>query len=218
LGCGAVDKGANSPNLFGDLKSSENARSPFSDGTPDSLVQRQFLRAHHQWWQPSGTSFSEANNPSSSKYSGRMLDPNRLFVWTWDARPYPAFPAQINVWADGANHETGHWLTGRLGATASDELLAAMAADYGVSFANISAAKPLLPGARISNVSSLRQAVEPVLEATGLIMRDGEAGLSLIHPTQTTDMSVAWMFWRQQQGQKPDDRAPTMMKPLANSL
>ena len=191
LGCGAVDKGANSPNLFGDPKSSEDARPPFSDGTPDSLVQRQFLRAHHQWWQPSGTSFSEANNPSSSRYSGRMLDPNRLFVWTWDARPYPAFPAQLNVWADGANHETGHWLTGRLGATASDELLAAMGADYGVSFATISAAKPLLPGARISNVSSLRQAVEPVLEATGLIMRDGEAGLSLIHPTQTTDMSVA---------------------------
>ncbi len=37
-------------------------------------------------------------------------------AWTWDARPYPFFPALTDVWTDGANWRLGHWLTGRLGA------------------------------------------------------------------------------------------------------
>ncbi len=191
LGCGAVDKGPNSPNLFGDPKSSENATPPFSDGTPDALVQRQYLRAHHRWWQPGTAFFDGVNNPSSSLYSGRMVDPDRLFVWTWDARPYPAFPTQTNVWADGKNHETGHWLTGRLGALASDELIAGMAADYNVSFASLSAASPLVFGAQITNVVTLRSAIEPLLGATGMLLRDTPAGLSVINPSEVTDISVS---------------------------
>ncbi|HHG90654.1 MAG TPA: hypothetical protein ENJ90_09295 [Devosia sp.] len=191
LGCGAVDKGPNSPNLFGDPKSSENATPPFSDGTPDALVQRQYLRAHHRWWQPGTAFFVDANNPTSSQYSGRMVDPDRLFVWTWDARPYPAFPTQTNVWADGKNHETGHWLTGRLGALASDELIAGMAADYDVSFFSLSAASPLVFGAQIANVTTLRTAIEPLLGATGLLLRDTPSGLSAINPNEVTDISVS---------------------------
>lgn len=37
-------------------------------------------------------------------------------AWTWDARPYPFFPALTGVWTDGPNWRLGHWLTGRLGA------------------------------------------------------------------------------------------------------
>jgi hypothetical protein len=37
-------------------------------------------------------------------------------AWTWDARPYPFFPALTDVWTDGTNWRLGHWLTGRLGA------------------------------------------------------------------------------------------------------
>ena len=36
-------------------------------------------------------------------------------AWTWDARPYPFFPALTDVWTDGGNWPLGHWLTGRLG-------------------------------------------------------------------------------------------------------
>ena len=105
LGCGAVDKGANQPNVFGDPKSSEDARPYFSNGTPDPLAQRQALRAHLDHWA------DDANNPASDIYDGRMLE--RIAIWTWDARPYPAFPAETGVWSDGPNHATGHWLTGR---------------------------------------------------------------------------------------------------------
>ena len=194
LGCGAVDKGPNSPNLFGDPKSSENATPPFSDGTPDPLVQRQYLRAHHRWWQPETLFFTGSNNPESSQYSGRMVDPDRLFVWTWDARPYPAFPARRDVWADGANHETGHWLTGRLGALASDELIAAMAADYDVSFSALSAAPPLVYGAQIAGIISLRAAIEPLLGASGLFLRDTPSGLRTINPGEASEISVSADF------------------------
>ncbi len=43
-----------------------------------------------------------------------MVDPERIYAWTWDARPYPAFPQNTALWADGANWRTGHWLNGRL--------------------------------------------------------------------------------------------------------
>ncbi len=37
-------------------------------------------------------------------------------AWTWDARPYPFFPALSDVWTNGPNWRLGHWLTGPLGA------------------------------------------------------------------------------------------------------
>jgi hypothetical protein len=33
-----------------------------------------------------------------------MIDPSAIHLWTWDARPYPIFPAALDVWSDGA-----HW-------------------------------------------------------------------------------------------------------------
>jgi hypothetical protein len=57
-----------------------------------------------------------ANNPLSSVYGGRMVHVPECAAWTWDARPYPFFPALSDVWTDGGNWRLGHWLTGRLGA------------------------------------------------------------------------------------------------------
>ena len=45
-----------------------------------------------------------------------MVEVSECAAWTWDARPYPFFPALSDVWTDGANWRLGHWLTGRLGA------------------------------------------------------------------------------------------------------
>jgi hypothetical protein len=148
LGCGAVDKGGNQPNIFGDPKSSESGRPYFSSGAPDALQQRQVLRAHlGHWAEPAG-------NPLSSVYGARMLDTGRIYLWTWDARPYPAFPADTAAWSDAPNHATGHWLTGRLGTAASDELLRAIGADYGVALGEVAALQPLFHGMLIEGVVS----------------------------------------------------------------
>ncbi len=110
LGCPAIDRGTNQPNVFFDPKSSESFVPYFSRGWRDDAIQRAYLEATYLWWGEA------ANNPISSVYSGRMVHVPECAAWTWDARPYPFFPALTDVWTDGANWRLGHWLTGRLGA------------------------------------------------------------------------------------------------------
>jgi hypothetical protein len=45
IGCPAIDKGANQPNVFYDEKSSESALPYYSDGTRDDLIQRRYIEA-----------------------------------------------------------------------------------------------------------------------------------------------------------------------------
>jgi hypothetical protein len=110
LGCPAIDRGTNQPNVFFDPKSSESFTPHFSRGWRDDAIQRAYLEATYLWWG------APANNPVSSVYGGRMVHVPECAAWTWDARPYPFFPALTDVWTDGANWRLGHWLTGRLGA------------------------------------------------------------------------------------------------------
>ncbi len=172
LGCGAVDKGANQPNLFPDPKSAESGRPHFSSGTPDGLMQRQFLRAQLNHW---------TGHP--------MVE--RISLWTWDARPYPAFPSDVETWADAPNHATGHWLTGRLGALAPDEFSRAVAADFGIELGAAQVAGALIHGMAIEGVMSWREATGSALAATGLSVRDGAAGLELVRPEALAAVTVA---------------------------
>lgn len=110
LGCPAIDRGTNQPNVFFDPKSSESFTPHFSRGWRDDAIQRSYLEATYLWWGDA------ANNPVSSIYSGRMVHVPECAAWTWDARPYPFFPELTDVWTDGPNWRLGHWLTGRLGA------------------------------------------------------------------------------------------------------
>lgn len=110
LGCPAIDRGTNQPNVFFDPKSSESFTPYFSRGWRDDAIQRAYLEATYLWWGEA------ANNPTSSVYGGRMVHVPECAAWTWDARPYPFFPALEGVWTDGPNWRLGHWLTGRLGA------------------------------------------------------------------------------------------------------
>ena len=48
IGCPAVDKGANQPNVFVDPKSSESALPYYSRGTRDDLMQRRFFESFHR--------------------------------------------------------------------------------------------------------------------------------------------------------------------------
>jgi hypothetical protein len=110
LGCPAIDRGTNQPNVFYDPKSSESLTPHFSRGWRDDAIQRAYLEATYMFW------VEAAHNPVSSVYGDRMIHVPECAAWTWDARPYPFFPALTDVWTDGANWRLGHWLTGRLGA------------------------------------------------------------------------------------------------------
>ncbi len=110
LGCPAIDRGTNQPNVFFDPKSSESFTPYFSRGWRDDAIQRAYLEASYLHWD------DPANNPISSIYGDRMVHVPECAAWTWDARPYPFFPELTDVWTDGPNWRLGHWLTGRLGA------------------------------------------------------------------------------------------------------
>ena len=115
IGCPATDKGPNQPNVFSDPKSAESMRPWFSSGGRSDLAQQRFLAAHHRHWDPEDDDFEEADNPLSTIDGRRMVDPERLYVWAWDARPFPAFPLREDRWSDHGNWHYGHWLNGRLG-------------------------------------------------------------------------------------------------------
>lgn len=106
-GCAALDLATNQPNKFLDAKSSESALPRGSLGDRDDYLQILYYIALDKFWSDA------TNNPSATAYSGRMLDIARSHAWAWDARPFPDFPANSEMWSDGPNYEKGHWLNGR---------------------------------------------------------------------------------------------------------
>ncbi|MCP1337271.1 baseplate multidomain protein megatron [Futiania mangrovi] len=158
LGVPAVDKGANQPNLFLDPKSSESALPAFSDGAKDEFVQRRALDAVLGYWQPEA-----GNNPVSTVYGGPMVDPARIHLWAWDARPFPDFPARLSVWRDGENWRRGHWLTGRLGLVPLADLIAVLCARAGVTNVDVTRVEGLVAGYALDRVMSPRAALEALL-------------------------------------------------------
>ncbi|HHN72579.1 MAG TPA: hypothetical protein ENK13_00685, partial [Thermopetrobacter sp.] len=160
LGCPAVDKGPNQPNVFYDPKSSESALPWYSTGVRDDAVQRQFLLAHFEWWNTPGD-----HNPVSPSYGGRMVDPARIFVWAWDARPWPAWPTMSDVWGDGDNHELGHWLNGRLGQAPLTELVERLLEEGGLppSRRRVEELGHMITGFVVDGPRATRQVLEPLM-------------------------------------------------------
>jgi hypothetical protein len=179
LGCPAVDKGPNQPNVFPDPKSSESARPHYSNGGRSDLAQRRFLEAHLGRWTPDAEGFSDGLNPLSPLYGGRMVDASRLYLWAWDARPFPAFPVEGAVWSDGGNWLLGHWLNGRLGKAALSDVLAAILAEHGLEDSDAGGAEGSLHGYVIARPGDARAAIEPLTDLYGLAVQEEEGRLFL---------------------------------------
>lgn len=167
LGCPAADKGANQPNVFPDQKSAESAAPYGSNGGRSDLVQRRFLEAHLRWWDENDDGFAEEANPVSPVYGGRMVDRSRIYLWAWDARPFPAFPLRGDFWGDGANWQNGHWLNGRIEAPAVGDLVNAILRDHGLDPAAVGDVPGSVAG-YLAEPGSARAALEPLVEAFGL--------------------------------------------------
>jgi hypothetical protein len=188
LGCPAVDLGANQPNVFPDPKSSESRRPRASIGTRDDLAQRRTLEAIVDHWDPALTPDA---NPMSPVYGGPMLDPDGIHLWTWDARPFPTFPVEGEVWADGDVWSTGHWLNGRLGGTSLEGLVAAILADHGVERVDFRAVAGHVDGYVIDRRMSAREALEPLLAAFQIDAVDTGTGLRFAGRSRRLDAALA---------------------------
>jgi uncharacterized protein (TIGR02217 family) len=115
-GFATVDRCANQPNVFYDVKSSESA-TPFwslwigSDGMGwfpqrDDVLADLALQAVHDYWSAS------AKNPTSAAGVPMIFTPF-CCAWNWDARPFPVFPLDASVWGDGGDWATGTWIGGK---------------------------------------------------------------------------------------------------------
>lgn len=160
VGCPAINLGSNQPNLFVDPKSSETGVPYFSNGNRDDYIQRRYITAMKDFFTPSSTSFEEENNPQSGIYSDRMVDPERIYVYTWDARPYPAFPANTNIWGDGENWLRGHWLNGRTGSVSLSALVKQLMIDYNFENYETPALNGIVEGYVVDHIMGARDALQ----------------------------------------------------------
>lgn len=180
-GCPAVDRGANAPNVFPDARSSEGGLPHFSRDGRDDLMQARFLEAmiaHFDPARPGGA----AANPVSNVYGGPMVDPARIHVWCWDARPFPAFPTQSGAWSDAANWETGHWLNGRLEGAPLDRLTMTLA--KAVDAPGLVLARPniggFVDGYVLERPMSPREAIDPLAALFGFDAVTGGGRLDFV--------------------------------------
>jgi len=177
IGCPATDKGPNQPNIFADPKSAEGGLPHFSSGGRSDIAQQRFLSTHHAHWNPEGATFEETDNPVSTVYGERMVDPERLYVWAWDARPYPAFPLRSDLWSDGGNWHYGHWLNGRIGNPTVGELINAILTDHGLPPADVQGADGTVAGYVIDEPGSARSSLDPLIDLFGLAVIETAQGL-----------------------------------------
>ncbi len=184
FGCAAVDKGANQPNKFLDMKSSESSLPRYSTGARDDLMQMQYLRAMTDYWGDA------ANNPQSTEYTGAMVDMRRAFVWAWDVRPYPFFPNNRALWSDGQNYARGHWINGRTSSRSLASVVGEICRRAGLEAYSTEGLYGVVRGYGVDQVTDARTALQPLMirygfdaiERGGMLsfrMRDGLDAVTL---------------------------------------
>ncbi len=159
VGSACADKASNQPNVFVDPKSSETALPYYSRGTRDDLIQRRYLRAMIEAFDPSAPGYISGTNPVSTLTGQPMVALGHIHIYAWDARPFPAFPANTELWGDGGNWHLGHWLNGRLASAPLSETVSAILSDYGFTQFDASDLAGTVTGYAIDRVMSAREAL-----------------------------------------------------------
>lgn len=163
VGCPAVDKGGNQPNLFSDGKSVESNNPYYSEGSRDDLMQRSYLQAMISFWS------DPSNNPVSDVDDRQMIDMSATSVWAWDARPFPDFPARTDVWSDGPNWQNGHWISGRLGSVALKDVISEICTEAGLTDFDVSGVTGLVSGFILDRPMRAKDALAPLLDSYDFI-------------------------------------------------
>ena len=179
LGCPAVHLGPNEPNRFPDPKSVESGLPHHSVGARDDCAQRAMLQACHTYWSQGVGS----TNPVSELYGRPMVDPDRIHLWAWDARPFPTFPLSRETWSDSESWNKGHWLNGRLGSASLDGVIETLLDDFSLPEASITSSMPVVDGFAVDRPMSARAALEGVCSLFGLSMTTAKDQLAF-YPIQ----------------------------------
>lgn len=117
FGFPSIDKATNKPNVFYDPLCSDGGVPTHSTGAVDFGIQRRGVKNSLEFWK-----------------SSPFLD--KIFLWTWDARPYPAWP-HLNYWKDGRLWSRGHWVNGKFGISSLADILLELCLHAGIPAQNI---------------------------------------------------------------------------------
>jgi hypothetical protein len=117
FGYPSIDKATNQPNVFFDPNCVDGGAPIYSNQTTDFSIQRRAIKLALQYWQ---------NN--------EMLQD--MYLWTWDARPYPAWP-YYSIWTDGYLWEKGHWVNNKLGLVSLAGIITVICLNAGIEASQI---------------------------------------------------------------------------------
>ncbi len=142
IGFPSVDLASNQPNVFYSPDSIESNFPIHSKGRVDFVAQRQALEASEKYWRNS-----------------EFLE--RMFIWTWDARPYPFWPDLTKIWGDGGCWSRGHWVNGKLGLTTLQAIVQELCLRSGLALEKIRAEQltDLVDGLVISSTQSAKDII-----------------------------------------------------------
>jgi hypothetical protein len=121
----------------------------------------QYVRAIASYWGEPG------RNPVSPLYGGRMIDMEHAYLWAWDARPYPWFPALSDVWSDGGNYRLGHWMTGRAALRSLSSVVTEVCARAGLTGVETRELYGIVRGYAPRDVGDARALLQPLMVAYG---------------------------------------------------
>ena len=131
----------------------------------------QYVRAVTSYWGDPG------KNPVSEVYDGPMIDMDHDYLWAWDARPYPWFPALTEVWSDGENYRLGHWMTGRAALRSLASVVGEVSARAGLPDIDARQLYGIVRGYAPGDVGEARAILQPLMLAYGFDAAEREGAL-----------------------------------------
>ncbi len=133
----------NEPNVFVDKGSIESKYPRYSNGEVSFLSQKIAIEGTLKKWQ-----------------SSEMVE--KMFLWAWDARPFPYFPNLCDMWTDCHNWQTGHWIQGKLSQLNISNVLSDLLQKAGLKSDQFdtSDVKGLLSGYVINDQQSVRSIIK----------------------------------------------------------
>jgi hypothetical protein len=186
FGVPAVDKGTNQPDALYDPKSSESLFPHYSSGLRDDFIQRVAVETTLDYWRN--------NSPESGGL--KMIEPRNMFIWAWDARPFPDYPVRSDVWTDGALWFFGHWWTGRIESVPLPQLVAALCRIAGLTGDQFDVTGLYGPGAlvrgfQIDRPEPIRRSIETLMQAFLFDGFESEGRIKFILRSNTKTSSIS---------------------------
>jgi hypothetical protein len=96
-----------------------------------------------------------------------MIDMEHAYLWAWDARPYPWFPALTDAWSDGDNYRLGHWMTGRTALRSLASVVTEVCARTGLTGIDTRELYGIVRGYAPGDVADARALLQPLMVAFG---------------------------------------------------